>query len=204
MKKTAPNIVVTTLDDVLGEHGFIRKKKSWYSDKPETILVVALQKSQWSRSYSIILGVSIKKMSADFSPNVNLCPIGYQLETLVVEHERLTTKHGECGNGNARTMFFDLSANPKDPIQIATDNLEYFSSEGLHVPKILTALDLENVSMTEAERMNAIKLAMNTHGFPFFSAFESLERIRDNLRARMYPTAHIWASVYELFGLPIP
>jgi len=71
------------LDRVLVRHGFKRKATIWFADKPETIVVVNLQKSQWGEQYYVNLAVWVKALGETKSPpKEHLCHVRTRLTSL--------------------------------------------------------------------------------------------------------------------------
>lgn len=65
--------------------GFVRRSDSWYLRTDETILVINLQRSQWSRLYYLNLAIWLNALGAQTWPKENHCPIGLRLDDLVSE-----------------------------------------------------------------------------------------------------------------------
>jgi hypothetical protein len=206
MAKREPNIIARTLDELLRARGFSRRKKTWYLDKVETVLVVDLQKSDFSRCYYINLGVSPRQLCPDPAPKINICPIGYRLEMLVREHELQAleaTRTLSQSEVPLKGICRQLLENPLARIVIPADDPTFFSTEGIHNPFIFKALDLEDETVEESQRVAAISDAMAQYGLPFLFSFESMEKIKGMLRDNaVSPAWMIWASVYDFCGIP--
>ncbi len=72
-KKT--NVIQSCIGLFLQENGYKRKANSWYLDAPEAILVVNLQKSQYSQQYYVNLGIWLKQLGVAASPKEHHCHI---------------------------------------------------------------------------------------------------------------------------------
>ena len=62
-------------DKTLREQGFKKAAGSWYSDRPETVLVVNLQKSQYGYSFYINLGIWLKAVGESVAPKEHHCHV---------------------------------------------------------------------------------------------------------------------------------
>jgi hypothetical protein len=90
MSKRLDNTVVeVALGQALKTHGFKKKYRTWYLELDETILVVNLQKSQWSRLFYINLGVWLKALGEEKFPKEYHCHINGRLESLAANDREL-------------------------------------------------------------------------------------------------------------------
>ncbi len=204
MAKREANIIAKTLNAALSEIGYCRQKKTWYLTKPDTVLVVDLQKSQWANDYYINLGVAVRQLDPESIPKIHKCPISHRLEMLVQELERRQQGQSAPHEVPKGSFFQQLSDDPLASVVIPVGDPAFFATTGLHVPRIFKALDLDDHTFADSERQSIIHEAMINEGIPFLLAFESLEKIEMQLRARTFPTAFVWGSVYDLVGCPYP
>jgi hypothetical protein len=200
MARGHPNILVHILDGVLRGRGFNRRKKTWHLAKPDTILVVDLWKSPASRDYIIDLGVLIRQLSPTLTPGANVCHISHRLSSLVAEYneEAARSKRG-----------------PKSPVVQPMAELlppKFHMGEPILVeapvapgPHIYKALDLDDESVSNADRTATITADLIKHGLPFLDAWDSLGKIRAMLcdrENRFARSTFPWAVVYTMFGMP--
>ena len=87
MTKKRDNPIAVSLDKVLRPRDFVRRKKYWHLALPETILVVEMQKSEFSNKYYVNLAVSLRQLSEDPTPREHKCHFRHRLESLVKEVE---------------------------------------------------------------------------------------------------------------------
>lgn len=80
-------ILHRTLADLLKSTGFARKSTTWYSEREDTVLVVHLQKSDWSKQYYINLGVWVKDLGwpIKLPPPVHKCQARQRLCSMTDE-----------------------------------------------------------------------------------------------------------------------
>lgn len=206
MVRRQENIIVRTLDTVLRQRGFSRQKTLWFLPGPETILVVGLQKSRWSKTYYVDLGVSIRQLAPELTPKINKCPISHRLELLVRDHllSSLPQTTPSTDESSKNNIFQQITKDPLTRIIIPKNDPGFFDAKGMHVPKIFKALDLEDDSISEPDREAVIKEAMLTHGLPFLFNFESLDKIKKQLLKAHGSSTMIWGIVYEFLGCPLP
>jgi hypothetical protein len=72
-------------DKTLRERGFKKAAGSWYSDRPETVLVTNLQKSQYGYSFYINLGIWLKAIGESATPKEHHCHVRIRLESIAGE-----------------------------------------------------------------------------------------------------------------------
>ncbi len=72
-------------DKTLREQGFKKAAGSWYSDRPETVLVANLQKSQHGYRFYITLGIWFKAVGESITSNEHHCHVRIRLESVAVE-----------------------------------------------------------------------------------------------------------------------
>jgi Domain of unknown function (DUF4304) len=202
MARRQENMIVRILDPVLRDKGFSRTKKTWYLARPETVLLVDLQKSEFSKKYYVNLGVSVLRLSTDPRPKINKCPISHRLEMLVQEHERPSAEQAPLPRSHAEnnTFVHQITTNPLAPIVVPPMDPTFLDTKGLHIPKIFKALDLEDDAITDAERENTISDAMIRYGFPFLFDFESLDKIERTIREKDLSRVCLWRVVRDLFA----
>ena len=72
-------------DKTLREQGFKKAAGSWYSDRPETVLVANLQKSQYGYIFYINLGIWLKAIGEAVTPKEHHCHVRIRLESVAGE-----------------------------------------------------------------------------------------------------------------------
>jgi hypothetical protein len=70
-----PHIVEHAVNDVLKPAGFRKAGNNWYRDGTDTVLVLNLQRSMWSRSYYLNFGLWLKDFGEVARPKEYQCPI---------------------------------------------------------------------------------------------------------------------------------
>lgn len=76
------------ITEILKPEGFRRKRRTWRLDTPETVLVVNLQRSQWSETYYLNLGVLVKSMKMIVEPKEYQCQARRRLAELMPDRLR--------------------------------------------------------------------------------------------------------------------
>jgi hypothetical protein len=64
----------------LKKAGFMNKSQSLYLDGDDTIIVINLQKSNWSKLYYINMGIWLKAFGEGLFPKFNHCHLYYRIE----------------------------------------------------------------------------------------------------------------------------
>jgi hypothetical protein len=72
-------------DKTLREQGFRKAGGSWYSNRPETVLLANLQKSQYGYRFYVNLGVWLKAIGDSATPKEHHCHIRIRLSSLAGE-----------------------------------------------------------------------------------------------------------------------
>ncbi len=76
------------LAGILKPEGFRKKGRTWRLDAPETVAVINLQRSQWSESYYLNLGVLIKELKNIAEPKEYQCQFRERLAELMPDRLR--------------------------------------------------------------------------------------------------------------------
>jgi len=76
-------IIQEAIDETLKEAGFHKKAGTWYLDGADTILVVNVQKSNYSDQYYVNLAIWVKAFGEARFPKENKCHIRLRLGSLV-------------------------------------------------------------------------------------------------------------------------
>ena len=66
----------------LEKAGFTKKGQTWYLDGRDTIVVVNLQKSNYSEDYYVNVGIWLKALGDASFPQVEYCQLNYRMENL--------------------------------------------------------------------------------------------------------------------------
>jgi hypothetical protein len=82
---TDRNVIVETIDDLLKSKGLSKHSGSWYRRSAETISVLNLQKSQYSRLYYLNFGIWILSAGDADYPKPNKCHIVGRVSNLLNE-----------------------------------------------------------------------------------------------------------------------
>lgn len=75
--------------NALKEHGFQKKGQTWYLHGPDCIVVLNLQKDDFSDLYFVNFGVWLSLFGDDRYPPENHCHVGARLEELFPAHREL-------------------------------------------------------------------------------------------------------------------
>ena len=73
---------------ILKPEGFRKKGRTWRLEAPETITVVNLQRSQWSETYYLNLGVLVKSMKSIAEPKGYQCQFRERVAELMPDRMR--------------------------------------------------------------------------------------------------------------------
>jgi hypothetical protein len=201
------NPLVPILDDVLQGRGFRRRKRTWYLETKETILVVDLQKSDWSNDYFINVGVLIRQLSKSWLPKINECHIIDRVEVLVCQKDRTKAEGHVEGKGNQGEeipwAIRRLSEKPDSKVTIDCFQMDDVARQWLTANKdrILKALDLEDHTISGDERASTIREAMVSAGLPFLDKLDSVSKIGECLRKNRLSASAVRKTVYELCGV---
>lgn len=90
------------------EAGFISKGQSWYLNGKDAVIVTNLQKSNWSNSYYINVGVWLKALGDLVFPQYNNCHLGFRAEALFPEKRNLILVSCDLEKTNTE-LLTDLS-----------------------------------------------------------------------------------------------
>jgi hypothetical protein len=69
----------------LEQAGFLKKGQSWYLNGTDSIIVLNLQKSNWSELYYVNFGIWLKAFGDAQLPQFNHCHLYYRVESLFPE-----------------------------------------------------------------------------------------------------------------------
>jgi hypothetical protein len=70
--------------------GSVKKGQSWYFEGKDAVVVINLQKSDWSELYYINLGIWLKAFGEATFPQFNHCHLYYRVEHFFPEQRALT------------------------------------------------------------------------------------------------------------------
>lgn len=76
------NAIARAVAEFAKTSGFKKKASSWYLARPETIVVLNLQRSQWGPRYFVNVGVWISELELLEFPKAHQCHITTRLEAL--------------------------------------------------------------------------------------------------------------------------
>ena len=200
MVRRQENAVIGALNSVLSERGFTRHKKAWYLSEPETILVVDLQKSNWSSTYYLSFGVLLRQLSQLQKPKLTECHVFQRLESLLEKSEGRKTGQLTLPKSHEEndTFAHQLLTNPLSSITLRLDDPTFFDTTGLKPSAASKALDLQDKTISETDRLALITHALITFGLPFLRKFDSLEKIKKRLRDTDLSTVFVHQGVREL------
>lgn len=198
------NVVAQSLDSVLREHGFTRRKKTWYRREEETILLVNLQKSDVGEDFYINLGILIRRLSENPAPKVSECHIMERLESIALGQRSaggsLLCAEKASPQGAVKALRETLSKRPRQSLRL--DLSEESLKEILrNRPRLHRALDLEDRTLMDEERRCVIRDALLKVGLPFLEKCVSVRQIRDALRRGELRGAGVSKIVYDLCGV---
>ncbi len=83
------NDLVKALDTLLKKAGFTRRSLSWYLEGKDTIVVVNLQRSDWSKFYYINIGIWLKALGDEQFPKHQRCHLDWRVERLFPDEREL-------------------------------------------------------------------------------------------------------------------
>jgi hypothetical protein len=99
-KKTLKKAVAAPLDNV----GFVRKGQSWYLNGEDAIVVLNLQKSDWSEMYFMNIGIWLKALGEAVFPKENVCHLSYRAESLFPDQRQLVLEGLSLDSSNSETL----------------------------------------------------------------------------------------------------
>lgn len=187
MKKSKPNPLERALDEVLVQEGFVKVKKTWRFDGSESILVVNLQKSDWSNQYYVNLGVYFKAIGKSASPGSHECHVCRRLDAL-----------SDWGKVPDRGAAGHISPPP----DLTLVDLPQMSRSPEHLPAFARALNLDDETVAEGRRVDEVMRAMREKGLAFLRACDSVPKVRVLLQSGSLRGAAVWKAVYDLCGVP--
>jgi hypothetical protein len=109
--------LVNTLHASLKLAGFKKRSLSWYLDGKDTIVVVNLQRSDWSKFYYINIGIWLKALGDELFPKHNKCPMDWRVERLFPKERELIISGCDLEKTNLELLnklgiFFERSLIP--------------------------------------------------------------------------------------------
>ena len=109
--------LVKTLYAPLKTAGFKKRSLSWYLDGKDTVVIVNLQRSNWSKDYYINIGIWLKALGNEAFPKHYKCPMDWRVEELFPEERELIITSCDLEKSNfdllkMLTMFFQESLIP--------------------------------------------------------------------------------------------
>ena len=79
------------IDDVLKKRAFSKRRYTWYRHHPETILVLDLQKSDYSGQYYVNLAVALRGLNPEEFPSEERCHIRIRLDKVIDDQKTVLT-----------------------------------------------------------------------------------------------------------------
>jgi len=109
--------LVKTLHVPLKAAGFEKRSLSWYLDGRDTIVVISLQRSNWSKDYYINIGIWLKALGDETLPKHYKCPMNWRVERLFPEKRELILISCELEKSDLNLLanlgvFFEKSVIP--------------------------------------------------------------------------------------------
>lgn len=109
--------LVKTLHAPLKTAGFKKRSLSWYLDGKDTIIVVTLQRSDWSKFYYINIGIWLKALGNELFPKHYKCPMDWRVERLFPKKRKLIISSCDLEKStldllNKLGIFFERSLIP--------------------------------------------------------------------------------------------
>lgn len=77
-----PKLVQQAVGAPLAAAGFKRKSNTWYLENEDVVILVNLQKSQYSRKYYVNCGISLKRLGGDPPKREHLCHVRFRLTAI--------------------------------------------------------------------------------------------------------------------------
>lgn len=119
--------VITVFGDALREHSPKKKGNSWYIRSPETVSVVNLQKSQWSKQFYVNIGIfcsPIEENLPEFKADIR-----FRIENFLPERHRtsaveLFDLENSLGENERLSMIHKLVTDLIDPALEDFKNLQ--------------------------------------------------------------------------------
>lgn len=195
-----PNELVTCLNGVLGNRGFNRRGSTWTRRHEEVTLVANLQKSPHSRVYYVNLGVFIHGLSDDARPRIDCCQIFARLDMLVGEgtpSNRLAMPL-EGPNRERAGALLDRLVRTPNSVNLGTTELDALDAFLKSRPRIDSALDFDDNTISDEERATILTKALETVGLPFLENCDTVEKICQRLNNGSIGTEVVWGAVHDL------
>ncbi|WP_454744401.1 DUF4304 domain-containing protein [Ciceribacter selenitireducens] len=83
-----PKLVQQAVGAALAAAGFKRKSDTWRSENEHVVILVNLQKSQYSRQYYVNCGISLKRLGGDPPKREHLCHVRFRLTAIAPDVDR--------------------------------------------------------------------------------------------------------------------
>lgn len=82
-----PQLIVDSFRSVLKPAGFRQKKDNWFLSNDDTVVVVNLQKSSYSKKYYVNIGIWLKVLGDVETPQHAKCHVRCRIGALLNQHE---------------------------------------------------------------------------------------------------------------------
>lgn len=79
--------IIEVMNGIMAAHGYRKKADSWFLERPETILLINLQKSQWGDQYYVNLAIWLRGLAdaKSIPPKEQDCHVRVRLTSLTTE-----------------------------------------------------------------------------------------------------------------------
>jgi hypothetical protein len=171
-------ILASAITDALQPGPWVKKKDHWFLDREDLISVVNLQKSDYGGEFYINIGVFIRPDAKALDKFPHIGPLS----------ER---KHDISQYYNYSTEY-PLGKYPKEnhcDVRVRLDVL---------VPNresLMSALNLEDLSFTDKQRVITITHAVRDYALPFFSKVDSVDALHAYYYNDMPAALYSWIPI---------
>lgn len=206
MAKREIDPIVSVLNSILWEHGYVRQKKTWYAVNPETVLVIELFKPPVGSRYLLSFGVLVRELCDVIRPKLIDCHIQRRIEALI---DASVSCHGEADSltesGDFSPLAQKIQANPCHSVSIDAADLHSDTPVPRNVRQLVQlALNYKAGVISDNDRESVIRYILATFGFPFLSNLDSLEKIRKSAQSWDNSVIHVHPDLKRLLALPHP
>ena len=109
-KKVFKKSIATPLENA----GYVKKGQSWYLDRPNTIIVLNVQKSDWGNMYFLNFGIWIKALGQETFPEYNFTHINGRVDRIFPENRDLFLMSCDLNKTNGEIEHFRQTNNVND------------------------------------------------------------------------------------------